>query len=111
MHFVTHFTRIKCQNNVLQKKRVNYNKLRFPTKQRKLFFLNNKDSYSGTPIRCPTLYPNTAMGTYRPSLPTRPMKRTCILQSECRNVAVTAACDRKRFCCICATFSDMDAKN
>ena len=62
------------------------------------------------PIRCPTLCKNTAMGTYRPSSPTRPMARTCILQSEFRNVAVTGACDRKSFCCICATFSDVDGK-
>ena len=31
MQFVTNFTRIKFQNNFLPKKRVNYNKLRFPT--------------------------------------------------------------------------------
>ena len=38
MQFVTNFTRIKFQNNCLPKKRVNYDKLCFPTKQRKLYF-------------------------------------------------------------------------
>ena len=37
MQFVTNFTRIKFQNNFLPK-RVNYDKLRFPTKQGKLYF-------------------------------------------------------------------------
>ena len=36
--FVTNFTQIKCQTNLLPKKRVNYDKLRFPTKQGKLYF-------------------------------------------------------------------------
>ena len=38
MQFVTNFTRIKFQNNCIPKKRINYDKLRFPTKQRKLNF-------------------------------------------------------------------------
>ena len=38
MQFVTNFTRTKCQNNFLPKKHVNYDKLCFPTKQRKLYF-------------------------------------------------------------------------
>ena len=38
MQFVTNFTRIKYQNNFLPQKCVNYDKLRFPTKQRKLYF-------------------------------------------------------------------------
>ena len=38
MQFVTNFTRIKVQNNLLPKKHENYDKLRFPTKQRKLYF-------------------------------------------------------------------------
>ena len=38
MQFVTNFTRIRCQNNCLPKKGVNYDKLPFPTKQRKLYF-------------------------------------------------------------------------
>ena len=35
MQFVTNLTRIKCKNIFLPKKRVNYDKLRFPRKQRK----------------------------------------------------------------------------
>ena len=38
MHFVTNFTRIKFQKKNLPRKSVNYDKLRFPTKQRKLYF-------------------------------------------------------------------------
>ena len=38
MQFVTNFTRIKCLNNFLPKKRVNYGKLRFPKTQCKLYF-------------------------------------------------------------------------
>ena len=38
MQFVTNFTRMKCQNNILPEKRVNYDKLCFMTKQRKLYF-------------------------------------------------------------------------
>ena len=38
MQFVTNFTRIKFQNNLLPKKRVNYDKLRFPTIQRNFIF-------------------------------------------------------------------------
>ena len=38
MQFVTNFTRIKCQNNFLPEKRVNYNKLHLLIKQRKLYF-------------------------------------------------------------------------
>ena len=45
IQFVTNFTRIKCQNKCLTKKRVKYDGLRFPTKQRKLFFFShNKHS-------------------------------------------------------------------
>ena len=38
MPFVTNCTGIKCQNNFVPKKRINYDKLPFPTKQHKLFF-------------------------------------------------------------------------
>ena len=38
MQFVTNFRRIKCPNNFLPENRVNYVKLRFWTKQRKLYF-------------------------------------------------------------------------
>ena len=38
MQFVTNCRRIKCQNYFLPKKQVNYDKLHFPTKQRKLHF-------------------------------------------------------------------------
>ena len=38
MQFVTNFTRLKFQNDFLPKKRVNYDKLCFTTKQRKLYF-------------------------------------------------------------------------
>ena len=38
MQFVTNFTRIKFQNYFLPKKRVNYDKLRFPTNQCKHYF-------------------------------------------------------------------------
>ena len=38
MQFVTNFTRIKFKNIFLPKKRVNYDKLWFPTKQRELYF-------------------------------------------------------------------------
>ena len=43
MQFVTNFTQIKIQNIFLPKKRVSYDKLQFPTKQRKLYFhiINN----------------------------------------------------------------------
>ena len=37
MQFVTNLTRIKCQNDFLHKKHVNYEKLCFPTEQRKLY--------------------------------------------------------------------------
>ena len=36
--FVTNLTRTKFQNICLPKKRVNYDKLRFPTKECKLYF-------------------------------------------------------------------------
>ena len=38
MQFVTNFKQIKCQNNCLPKKRVHYDNLPFPTKQRKFYF-------------------------------------------------------------------------
>ena len=38
MKFVTNFTWIKLQNNFLPKKRINYNKVCFPTKQHKHYF-------------------------------------------------------------------------
>ena len=40
MQFVTNFTRIRFQNNFFTRKtkRLNYDKLRFPTKQHKLYF-------------------------------------------------------------------------
>ena len=38
MQFVTNLTRIKFQNNCLPKISANYDKLRLPTKQRKLCF-------------------------------------------------------------------------
>ena len=38
MQFVTNFTQIKFQNNFLPLKRVNYKKLCFPIKKRKLNF-------------------------------------------------------------------------
>ena len=43
MQVVKNFTRIKFQNNFLPKKRVNYDKLYFPTKQHNLYFhiINN----------------------------------------------------------------------
>ena len=38
MQFVLNFTRMKFQNNFLPKKRLKYDKLRFLTKQRTLYF-------------------------------------------------------------------------
>ena len=38
MQFLTNFTRIKSQNIFLPKRRVIYDKLRFPTNQQKLYF-------------------------------------------------------------------------
>ena len=38
MQLVTNFTQIKFKNNFLPKKQLSYDKLRFPTKQRKLYF-------------------------------------------------------------------------
>ena len=38
MQFVTKFTQTRFQNNFLPEKRVNYDNIRFPTKQRKLYF-------------------------------------------------------------------------
>ena len=38
MQFVSNFTRIKFQNYFLPQKRVDYDKLCFPTKKRKLYF-------------------------------------------------------------------------
>ena len=51
-----------------------------------------------TRIRCPSFQKNTATATLCPYTPTCPKKLTCILQSEFRNVAVTAAHDSARKC-------------